>query len=80
MSPHVLAFTADIVEIRMVSNGSLIQTIAVPDLQLLSKKIHVKTLEFIEHILTLSLSLSLSLSLPLLFAHRAISTSLPLQT
>ena len=39
MSPYVLAFTADTVEIRMASNGSLIQTIAVPDLQLLSKKV-----------------------------------------
>ena len=39
MSPYVLAFTADTVEIRMASNGSLIQTIAVPDLHLLSKKV-----------------------------------------
>ena len=39
MSPYVLAFTADTVEIRMASNGSLIQTIAVPDLQLLSQKV-----------------------------------------
>ena len=39
MSPYVLAFTADTVEIRMASNGSLMQTIAVPDLHLLSKKV-----------------------------------------
>ena len=39
MSPYVLAFTADTVEIRMASNGSLIQTIAVPDLHFLSKKV-----------------------------------------
>ena len=35
----VLAFIANLVEIRMASNGSLIQTIAVPDLRLLSKKV-----------------------------------------
>jgi hypothetical protein len=29
MSPYVLAFTADTVEIRMASNGSLIQTIMI---------------------------------------------------
>ena len=39
MSPYMLAFTADTVEIRIASNGSLIQTIAVPDLHLLSKKV-----------------------------------------
>ena len=42
MSPYVLVFTADTVEIRMASNGSLIQTIAVPDLHLLSKKVEEK--------------------------------------
>ena len=39
MFPYVLAFTADTVEIRMALNGTLIQTIAVSDLHLLSKKV-----------------------------------------
>ena len=62
MSPYVLAFTADTVEIRMASNGSLIQTIAVPDLHLLSKKVKYQP-NFIAHFYLAALTLPL---LPLL--------------
>ena len=64
MSPYVLAFTADTVEIRMASNGSLIQTIAVPDLHLLSKKVRKEDSRLLDSLLrALSLSFLLSLSL-----------------
>ena len=39
MSPYLLAFTANTIEIRMASNGSLMQTIQTPDLKLLSMKV-----------------------------------------
>ena len=41
MPPYMLAFTEHTVEIRMASNGSLMQTINVPDLKLLSSKVGV---------------------------------------
>ena len=40
MSPYVLAFTADTVEIRVASNGSLIQIITVPNPHLLFEHFH----------------------------------------
>ena len=43
MSPYMLAFTANTLEIRMSSNGSLIQTINIPDLHLISCKVHMHT-------------------------------------
>ena len=83
MSPYVLAFTADTVEIRMASNGSLIQTIAVPDLHLLSKKVKKINLIFIHVVFNLLHSLShshtLTLSLPHPFSLSvSLSPSLPL--
>ena len=57
MSPYVLAFTADTVEIRMTSNGSLIQTMVVPDLHLLSKKVKKTTSNLADFILFPSHSL-----------------------
>ena len=41
MSPYILAFTANTVEIRMASNASLMQTIQVPDLHLISMKVKI---------------------------------------
>ena len=41
LPPYMLAFTEHTVEIRMASNGSLMQTINVPDLKLLSSKVSV---------------------------------------
>ncbi|XP_064396401.1 GTPase-activating Rap/Ran-GAP domain-like protein 3 isoform X3 [Halichondria panicea] len=38
MPPYLLAFTASTIEIRMASNGSLMQTIPTPDLKLISMK------------------------------------------
>ena len=37
--PYILAFTADTIEIRMISNGSLIQSIDALDLKLISQKV-----------------------------------------
>ena len=39
LPPYMLAFTEHTVEIRKASNGSLMQTISVPDLKLLSAKV-----------------------------------------
>ena len=49
MYPYILAFTANTVEIRMASNGSLMQTIQVPDLHLISMKVqlHVELMEVV---------------------------------
>ncbi len=41
MYPYMLAFTEHTVEIRMSSNGSLMQTIDVPDLHLFSSKVSI---------------------------------------
>lgn len=37
--PYMLAFTEHAIEIRMATNGSLMQTISVPDLRLISSKV-----------------------------------------
>ncbi len=39
MPPYLLAFTSSTIEIRMASNGSLMQTIQTPDLKLISMKV-----------------------------------------
>ena len=41
LPPYMLAFTEGTVEIRLACNGSLMQTINVPDLKLLSSKVSV---------------------------------------
>ena len=41
MTPYVMGFMANILEIRMASNGSLIQTINIPDLHVISSKVSV---------------------------------------
>ena len=40
--PYMLSFTEHTVEIRMASNGSLMQTISVPDLRLISSKVFIQ--------------------------------------
>lgn len=37
--PYVLSFTEHTIEVRMASNGALMQTISVPDLKLISAKV-----------------------------------------
>ena len=44
MPPYLLAFTASTIEIRMASNGSLMQTIPTPDLKLISMKVGLQLL------------------------------------
>ena len=39
LAPYMVAFTEHTVEIRMAQNGSLMQTISVPDLKLISAKV-----------------------------------------
>ena len=39
MTPYMLGFMTNTLEIRMASNGSLIQTINIPDLHLISSKV-----------------------------------------
>ena len=41
LPPYIIAFTTDTIEIRMISNGSLIQSIDVPGLKLISKKVNI---------------------------------------
>lgn len=41
MTPYVLGFMTNTLEIRMASNGSLIQTINIPDLHLISSKVSI---------------------------------------
>ena len=43
----MLAFTIDTIEIRIISNGSLIQSIDVPDLKLISHKVTAKILSLL---------------------------------
>lgn len=44
LQPYMVAFTEHTVEVRMASNGALMQTINVPDLKLLSAKVRGRRL------------------------------------
>jgi hypothetical protein len=39
LHPYMVAFTEHTLEVRMASNGSLMQTVSVPDLKLISAKV-----------------------------------------
>ena len=46
MTPYVLGFMTNTLEIRMASNGSLIQTINIPDLHLISSKVRISIIYY----------------------------------
>lgn len=43
--PYIIAFTTDSMEIRLIINGNLVQTMSMPKLTLISSKVFDKNIE-----------------------------------